>query len=108
MMAISLGQKELGETEIKKAKDAGYDYGISGIRQLINAYTQIKDWPSVLAQHQEWLQITPDNPSVYASLADTYYRMGDKNKAKEAALEAAKLDPNMQSRVDAFIKSLGL
>ncbi|OIO47375.1 MAG: hypothetical protein AUJ32_03085 [Parcubacteria group bacterium CG1_02_40_82] len=53
------------------------------------------------------IELAPTNADYYAALADLYRQVGDKAKAKEAALKAVELNPAMKQAADEFIKSLG-
>jgi len=109
IMAVSVGQKEAGEREIKKAVEMGHSYGAEDIQQLINIYTRLKDYPKVVFLYEEWIALpTPTGAQPYAGLAALYAQMGEKQKAKDAALEAAAIDPNYKAEAEQFIKGLGL
>jgi len=106
LMAIVLGEKELGQEELKKAGSEMRN--VANLQKLISIYTQNKDWPEAISLHQNWIKLRPASAEPYASLAALYVEMGDKQKAKEAALEAARVDPTTQAQVDEFIKGLGI
>jgi tetratricopeptide (TPR) repeat protein len=108
IMAISTGQGERGEQEIKKAVELGHAYSGEDIQQLISIYLRLKDYPKVIALYQEWISLAPKNAQPYAGLAAIYAQTGDKQKAKEMALKAAEIDPNNQAEAEKFIKSLGI
>ncbi len=109
IIAISLGQKEAGEREIKKAIQIGHSYQGEDIQQLINVYTRSEDYPKIIALYQEWINLpTSSGARPYAGLAAIYAQLGDKQKAKEAALEAAAIDPNYKAEAETFIKGLGI
>jgi len=107
LLLIALNEKNLGEIEIQKAKDRGFNYNANAIKQLINVYMQTKDRQRVMALYTEWMQKDPTNPDVYLNLADTFYILGEKENARDYALKAAQLDPNLKTNVDQFIKALG-
>jgi len=109
IMAVSVGQKEAGERELKKAIEMGHPYGAEDIQQLINIYTRLKDYQKVISLYGEWMSLpTPSGAQPYAGLAALYAQMGEKQKAKEAALQAAAIDPNYKTEAEQFIKSLEL
>ncbi len=107
IMAIALGQKELGEAEILKAKEFGHSYDGRDISFLINAYGKANDLPKILSLYEEWIAMEPKNASPYARAAAAYAQAGDKQKAKECALKAAELDSDFADEAEEFIKSLG-
>ncbi len=108
IIAIGVGQKDLGEQEIKKAKELGHSFGSSDIKQVINAYTRTNDLPSIVALYQEWILQAPGDASAYAGLAGAYAEAGDKQKAKEFALQAAAVDPSYKDQAEQFVKELGI
>jgi len=108
IFAIALGQRDLGEAEIKKARELGHSYGPSDISYLVNAYGKTSDWPKIISLYNDWINLTPKDPAPYASLAAVYAQAGDKQKAKEYALMAAQIDPNYAAEAQQFIESLGL
>ena len=108
VIAIAVGQKALGEQEIKKAVELGHSYEAGDIRFLINAYGKINDLPKIVELYQEWAKINPDSAEPWAGLAATYQQLGDKIHAKEAALKAIDLDPSFKTEGEQFIKELGI
>lgn len=108
VIAIGLNRKELGESEIKRARELGHPFQLADIKQLINAYDKTSDWPKIISLYQEWISQMPNDAAPYAGLAATYARSGDKQKAKEAALKAIEVNPSYQAEAEQFIKSLGL
>lgn len=107
LIAIVLNQKDLGEAEIKKARDLGFNYDSVAIKQMISAYMQTRDRQKMMALYQEWIQLDPTNTDAYLNLAATFYQLGENENAKTYALKAAELDPTLKDRVDQFIKALG-
>jgi len=108
IMAISVGQKEAGEREIKKATQVGHSYQGEDIQQLISVYMRLKDNQKVVSLYQDWVALPLSGAQPYAGLAAIYAQIGDKQKAKEAALKAAQIDPSYQAEAETFIKGLGL
>ncbi|HRY52406.1 MAG TPA: O-antigen ligase family protein [Candidatus Portnoybacteria bacterium] len=108
VIAIGVGQKDLGEKEIQAAKDLGHSFAGSDIKQLINAYGRTNDLPKIKSLYEEWISLFPNDPVPYASLASFYAQSGQKQKAKDLALQAAAIDPSYQEQAAQFIKGLGL
>lgn len=107
IIAIALGEKELGETEVQKARPNG-QLSADDFQRLINAYGQTKDFAKIIFWYEKWAVSEPTNPQPYAGLAATYAQTGDKQKAKEYARQAAAIDPSYQAESEQFIKNLGL
>ena len=108
LMAIVLGQVDLGEKEINQAIDLGRGQEAGDMEKLINAYAKNNKWAKVIYWYQKWIELTPDNARPYAGLAAAYAQTGDKQKAKEYALRAAEIDSSYRPETEQFIKSLGL
>ena len=108
VIAIGVGQKDLGEKEVQTAMDMGHSFGPADIKQLINAYGRTNDIPRIISLHQKWISLLPNDAASYASLAAVYAQSGDKQKAQEFALQAAEIDPSYKAEAEQFIKSLGL
>ena len=108
VIAIGVGEKALGEAEIAKAKELGRGNSVADKKQLINAYKRVKDWPRIIELYGEWIKLAPNDAAPYAGLAATYAEMGDKQKAKELALQAVIIDPAYKDQSEQFIKSLGI
>lgn len=107
-IAIGYGQKELGEEEIEKAYNLGYVLDKQNASQLINAYAKINEWQKIVAIYTQLIAGSSDDASLYTSLAAAYQQAGDRQNAKEAALQAARIDPRAQAQVDEFIQGLGM
>jgi O-antigen ligase/Flp pilus assembly protein TadD len=107
IIAIALGEKKLGEAEVQIARPNGL-LNADDYQKLINAYGQTSDFTNIISIYQKWIAADPRNPQIYASLASAYAQSGDKQKAKEAALMAAKIDSSFQAEAEQFIKNLGL
>jgi tetratricopeptide (TPR) repeat protein len=109
LMAINLGEKEAGEREIKKALQLGHAYQGEDIQQLVNAYLQIKDYSKVISLYEEWINLPrPSSIQPYVGLAALYAQLGERQKAKDFALQAATIDPAYRAEVEKFISELGI
>jgi len=69
---------------------------------------RLKDNQKVVSLYQDWVALPLSGAQPYAGLAAIYAQIGDKQKAKEAALKAAQIDPSYQAEAETFIKGLGL
>jgi O-antigen ligase len=77
------------------------------VKRLVNYYVKEKDWPRVLKLYERLSRLDSRNAKVWANLANLYARLGNKEKAKEAAERAAELDPAFTKAAEEFIRSLG-
>lgn len=107
IIAIALGEKELGEQELRKSTDFRY-LGAENYRQIINAYGKTNDLAKIIFYYEAWTAKYSQDPQAWAGLASAYSQAGEKQKAKDAALKAAQTDPAYQSEAEEFIKGLGI
>ncbi len=78
------------------------------LQEASDHYVTEKDWGRLVKIYQQATTLEPKNAKIWADLAQFYLNAGKKNQAKAAALQAAKLDPSLQSAAEQFINSLGL
>jgi tetratricopeptide (TPR) repeat protein len=79
------------------------------LQQLINMYIKTGDYLELAETMPKLIEITEDRnqkAQIYASLAVVYKELGQKEKAREAALKALELQPGAKEMVDEFLKSL--
>jgi Flp pilus assembly protein TadD len=60
----------------------------------------------VAALCKEQLQKSPGNPLLLAHLAGAYRELGDTNAARQTALKAAELSPQLAAQLPDFLKTL--
>ncbi len=76
------------------------------VKFLINHYAEAEDWDRTLKLYEGLVKLEPKVTDDWIKLAKLYAQMGDKDKAKDAAMQASKLDPGLQQNVQDFINSL--
>lgn len=108
IIAISVGQKDLGKKEIVRAAELGYPISGKELKLLANAFVQANDWPEVERVYQEWISLEPGSAEPWAGLAAVYAQIGKKSEAKQAAQKAIELNPLFKTEGETFIKNLGL
>jgi O-antigen ligase/tetratricopeptide (TPR) repeat protein len=96
------GQKSLAQYE-QSTIITGDEY-----KRIAEVLANASDYQNSLIYMNKAIALAPNNADYYASLADLYRQMDDKPKAKEAALKAAELNPDMKAAADNFIKELGI
>lgn len=93
---------------IESRKDENYAPNISNLVLLFLIYSERKDYQNLISIYEEAIgfyeknatqttnnQTRLDYIGLYKSLAATYFENGQKEKAKETALNILKLDPNI-------------
>ena len=109
--AYSAEYYEEAVSNVEKAIEMGYEQyknRIADIMRLVNIYEKVGRYDKVVEFYNLAVEEQPENPQIYASLAVAYAKIGDYNRAIEAALKSAEIDPEFKDESDAFIKSLGL
>ncbi|MCX6800407.1 MAG: O-antigen ligase family protein [Candidatus Falkowbacteria bacterium] len=76
------------------------------VANLITHYQKQKDNQKVTVLLARLSVLEPKNASVFAELAKYYALAGDIEKAKEAATQAATIDPGLKASADDFVKKL--
>lgn len=101
------------EKEAYQYMDSCIDYGgqallsPSGfVQSLINHYVGLKDNKRILILQERLTQLEPDNIRFWIDLSKLYADNGDKEKAKNAAEQAIRIDPNIKQYAEQFIQSL--
>ncbi len=92
-----------------KAIELGYTGFItnrSDLSRLIFIYEKVKNYQGLIKAYEATAQENPKDAQVYASLAATYAKIGDYEKAVWAALKSAEIDPQFRDEAQAFIDSL--
>ena len=92
-----------------KAIELGYTGFItnrSDLSRLIFIYEKVENYQGLIKAYEATAKQNPKDAQVYASLAATYAKVGDYEKAILAALKSAEIDPNFRDEAQAFIDSL--
>jgi tetratricopeptide (TPR) repeat protein len=76
------------------------------IKMAINHYIDGKDVDRVIALYQQLIRVEGNNSQYLVTLARLYAEKGDKEMAKQTALQAAQADPKLKADADQFIKQL--
>jgi len=107
--AAQTGNNDEAIFRLEKALKMGYDgykTSIADMMRMVNIYEKVGNYPKVVEFYEMAVTEQPQNPQLYASLAAAYARVGDYDKAKQAALKAAEIDPKFQEEAEKFIDSL--
>jgi O-antigen ligase len=104
-----LENNEKGFEAMDKCLDTGGSGTLSPLsyaQNLVNHYAEKEDWPRIIMLYERLTGLSPNDSKVWVNLASLYARVGDKEKAIEAAKKAGELDPSMKDEIDVFIRSL--
>ena len=107
--AYYLGNYQEAVASIEKAMEMGYaEYknSISDLIRLVNVYDKVGNYQKIVEFYNLAINEDPENPQLYASLAATYARLGEYDKAKQTALKAVEIDPEFREEAEKFINSL--
>lgn len=74
--------------------------------RLLNAYAQVGDFETVKKIWLMLIEENPDNPQYRVSLAATYLKLGEKDKAIEELQKAGELNPEFKEQADQYIEAI--
>lgn len=109
---LALGYQDIGRSDdaTKMAETAlaqGYKFKlVKEIRWLINYYADHENYVKVALLYEQAIQINPNDYQLWANLATTYAKMGEKQKAIDAAQNVLRLSPESAQQVQQFINNL--
>jgi tetratricopeptide (TPR) repeat protein/O-antigen ligase len=76
-------------------------------QRLINAYLKTNNFDRIAWIYEQLIQINPNEPQYYASLATAYANLGRIDEAVAMARKAVQVDPSFKADAEVFLKSLG-
>lgn len=106
---LGTAYNEIGDTEKRnenliKAAELNYSFkDKSQISYIINLLIEEKKYSIIEKLYLQAINIDPQDVSLYTSLAATYAKMENKEKAIEYAQKAAELDPDIEEAAKEFI-----
>ncbi len=104
---LMIGDETGGLAMIKEAERRGYPaVGIKPYQLLISIAIDHADWPKAVTLYKQAIIIEPTNAPLFAQLAAVYSRMGKRQEAISAVLEAVRLNPKLKAEADKFLQSL--
>ncbi|MFA5441703.1 MAG: O-antigen ligase family protein [Candidatus Paceibacterota bacterium] len=110
---LALAHNELGDSEKRnenliKAAELNFPFKDKAqILSVINLLVKEKKYETIKNLYLQAIQIDSNDASLYSSLAATYAKMHDKEKAIEFAKKAASLDPQKYSKeAEIFIQAM--
>lgn len=105
---LDLGRRDEGVASIKKSADLGYAPKNEEYLRLANLFIKNKDDANALRIYEAILQREPNNAQIRATIAAGYVQLKQSEKALEQLRAIIKIDPKLQSDVEAYAKSVGL
>jgi len=107
--ANKAGEYEQAIEYLNKALELGYtnfQNSITDLMRMVQIYEKVQRYDMVVKTYELAIQESPGNAQIYASLAVAYAKIGDFEKARQAAEQAAALDPKFEEESKIFINSL--
>jgi O-antigen ligase/lipopolysaccharide biosynthesis regulator YciM len=89
---------DLGGTELLAPADM--------VKDLVNHYVESEDWDRVLSLYGRLTELEREEPQHWVNMAKLYAKMGERDKAIEAARQAGQVDGSLADYVEGFIQSL--
>ncbi len=103
---IRLNQNSKAEEDLAIAFSKGFEPKDVNYYELIEAYTPQENYVKLAWVYEKLIEKNTTVAEYHSSLAYMYYKLGEYQKAREQALEFARLMPEAQDEVDAFLKLL--
>ena len=103
---VSSGRYDEAEKEWNNARRLSGPMARSDYNRVISSYTSKKRPGSVASLYLEQLEKTPDDPGLLMRLAAAYRDMGKTESARQTAMKAASLSPNVAATLGSFMQSL--
>lgn len=102
------GKNQAAKEKLIEAEKKGYNWekNLTDFKKVIELYLALKDNQMLISLYQKAIEIWPRDPQLWAGLAATYARLGEKEKAKEAAAKVVEIEPNLLPQTERFLKSL--
>ena len=110
------GQYELALEEVSKAEKFGYDWRSNSehLDKVVNMYKALGKDPSFINDDSQKriesdlkaLELRPADLAIWFDLAAAYANAGQYDKAREAALKIAELNPDSKLKVEEFLETL--
>ena len=96
------GQKYIELAATKDLHISWLDY----YNQLATAYAAVEDYPNLAKAYEELAYLDGKSVDYRAQLAAVYKELGEYGKARIAALDILRIDPEYKAQVDEFLKTL--
>ncbi len=104
----SAGQYELAKEKAIEAGEKGYSWkdNLTELKRVIDIYLALNDDANLLPLYLKAIELNPNDPQFWASLAASYANLGQYEKAREAAKKVEEINPELAPKIEEFLKSL--
>lgn len=93
-------------TELKKGFGLHFNATADQLKRAIKAALEADDTAFVRDLYESYVKKSPSDAQAWATLATVYAQLGDKAHAREAAMQAVKLDPGFTEEAKKFMQEL--
>ncbi len=105
-----IGEYSKAAEKINEAEQASYPYrwreNGSDLSQVITMYKVIGDQNQLVQLYKDALKLDSEDANTWADLAESYAKLGQNQLAREAAIRAKELNPDLTENVDKFLQGL--
>ncbi len=105
MAYSATGKPSEARREMEKI-ESYWQNDVQNLKKAINIYIQLQDDQALVPLYLKVLESEPDNSNIWASLAASYANTGQIDKARQAALKAVEINPDLTSKIQEFLDSL--
>ena len=104
---FSLGNIDAGEQAVVVAKEKGYTTANEkALLDLATAFIRTDNYQKLAETYEQLAALKSRNYRYQTSLAIVYAQLGEKEKARSAALKAQELNPQIEPQTQEFLKEL--
>lgn len=101
---MQAGEKERAIEELEKGKNFAINLTVNNAYYLIDVYFEQGDYEKIIPIYERLIEMNPENPQNYASLAATYIKLGDEENAVISLNKAVELQPELASEAMKFLE----
>ncbi|MBI4709036.1 MAG: O-antigen ligase family protein [Candidatus Portnoybacteria bacterium] len=106
LVYFSLGDLANGKVKIAEMEQKFWPLNGTQYRRIADILALQKNYNEAIVFCQKAIEAEPQNADLYVSLAVLYKNAGDKEKAREAILMAAEINPELKESANKFIETL--
>jgi len=106
ILYIAVGRDESAAAEWKNIKARGFQLTTADYDRVINAYGSRKKFNPMIELCKDQLTRTTGDAKILAHLASIYREMGEFDLARQTAIQAASLSPEIAGELQSFLDTL--